>query len=228
MGTSVIACCDAPPILELGEKVLDLVSATIEVFVVDVRFLPAFRGRDAGLDAPCEELFSEPGAVVALIGDEAIGFRQRVEHDPGALVVAHLAFREQHDDRPAVLVADGMELRVQSALGAPDTTGNIPFFRRLAAVRWAFRCVASIMMRSGWGPSPAKAAKILSNTPSRAPANEAVVERLMWPILRRCILPLQTIADHIDDTTDDALIIDTRNPMRKRKMRRDASHLALA
>ncbi|OCP34409.1 hypothetical protein BC360_30175 [Ensifer sp. LC163] len=51
---------------------------------------------------------------------------------------------------------------------------------------------------------------------------------LMWPILLRCILPLQTIADHIDDTTDDTLVIDTRIPMRKRKMRRYASHLALA
>jgi len=32
--------------------------------------------------------------------------------------------------------------------GSLDTTGNIPFLRRLAAVRWAFRRVASIMMRS--------------------------------------------------------------------------------
>ncbi len=35
-----------------------------------------------------------------------------------------------------------------------------PFLSRLAAVRCAFRWVASIMMRSGRGPSPARAAKM--------------------------------------------------------------------
>ena len=37
---------------------------------------------------------------------------------------------------------------------------------RARAVRYAFRWVASIIMRSGFGPSLASAAKIRSNTPS--------------------------------------------------------------
>ncbi len=82
-------------------------------------------------------------------------------------MVAHLAFAKQQDDRFSGFVADGVELGVQAAFRAPDTTGNIPFLRRLAAVRWAFRWVASIMIRSGFGPSPASAAKIRSNTPNR-------------------------------------------------------------
>ena len=82
-------------------------------------------------------------------------------------MVAHLALGQHHDDRPALAVADGVELGVQAAFGAPDTTGNIPFLSRLAAVRWAFKWVASIMMRSGLGPSPARLAKIRSKTPSR-------------------------------------------------------------
>lgn len=61
----------------------------------------------------------------------------------------------------------GTELGVQSALRALDTTGNIPFLSRLAAVRWAFRCMALIMMRSGLGPLPASPAKMRSKTPSR-------------------------------------------------------------
>src|SRR5690606_37661994 len=105
--------------------------------------------------------------VVAAIGDQVSGWRENVEYEPCALVVTHLAFRQKHDDRPAVTVADGVELGVQPALGSPDTTGNIPFLSRLAAVRCAFRCVASIMMRSGFGPSPASPAKIRSNTPIR-------------------------------------------------------------
>ena len=113
------------------------------------------------------EFLAEPGAVVAAIGDEVRGRRQGAEHEAGALVVAHLAFRQEQDERPSVTVADGVELGVQPAFGAPDTTGNIPFLSRLAAVRWALRWVASIMMRSGFGPSPASPAKMRSKTPSR-------------------------------------------------------------
>src|ERR1700722_19580917 len=88
-------------------------------------------------------------------------------HQRRALEVAHLAFAEQHDERPASAVADGVQFGVQAALGAPDTSGNRPFFKRLAAVRRAFRCVASIMIRCGLPPFLASAAKILLNTPSR-------------------------------------------------------------
>ena len=38
-----------------------------------------------------------------------------------------------------------VKLRVQAPFGAPNTSGNIPFFKRLAAVRRAFRWVASII-----------------------------------------------------------------------------------
>jgi len=113
------------------------------------------------------QFLAEPGAVVAAIRDEMRGRRQGVEHETGTLVVAHLAFRQEHDDRSPFTIANGVELRVQPALGSPDATGNIPSLGRLAAVRWAFRWVASIMMRSGLGPSPASPAKMRSNTPIR-------------------------------------------------------------
>ena len=54
-------------------------------------------------------------------------------------MVAHLTFGEQEKYRAALSVADGVQLGVQAALGAPDTAGNIPFLSRLAAVRCALR-----------------------------------------------------------------------------------------
>jgi hypothetical protein len=72
---------------------------------------------------------------MAAIGDQMGGRRQGVEYEPCAIVVAHLAFRQQRDDRPAVTVADRVELGVQPTFGSPDTTGNIPILSRLAAVR---------------------------------------------------------------------------------------------
>lgn len=135
MGASVVAGSDAPPVLELGEQVLDLVMLVVERGVVGVWDFAAPAGGDARLDAPGFPFLADPGAVIAAIGDEMRGWRQGVEHETGALVVAHLAFGQEQDDRPAVTVADSVELGVQPALGSPDTTGNIPFLSRLAAVR---------------------------------------------------------------------------------------------
>lgn len=53
-------------------------------------------------------------------------------------MVAHLTFAEQHDDRASLPIANGVQLGIQSAFCSPDTTGNIPFLSRLAAVRCAF------------------------------------------------------------------------------------------
>lgn len=50
-------------------------------------------------------------------------------------MVAHLAFAEQHDDRAALAIANGVSFGIQSAFGSPDTAGNIPFLSKLAAVR---------------------------------------------------------------------------------------------
>ncbi len=63
--------------------------------------------------------------------------RQGVQHESRTLVAAHLTFGQQHEHRPSPVVADRVELGVQSTLGAPDTAGKSPFLR--AAVRCAFR-----------------------------------------------------------------------------------------
>src|SRR5690606_22824401 len=60
------------------------------------------------------------------------------------------------------------------------------------------------------------------------PADEAVVECLVRAIASRRVLPLEAIADHIDDAAHHPSIIDTRYAMRQRKMRRYLRHLALA
>jgi hypothetical protein len=76
-------------------------------------------------------------------------------------------FGEHQNDAAALAAADGVQLRVQAALGAPETAGKSPFFSRLAAVRCAFRWVASIISLSGLSASAASAAKMRKNTPSR-------------------------------------------------------------
>src|SRR3954471_21601878 len=58
-----------------------------------------------------------------------------------------------------------------------------------------------------------------------APTHKPIVERLVRTIAAWSILPLQPIADHVDDPADDAAVIDPWFTVRARKMRTDARHL---
>ena len=146
VGASIIAGRDAPPILEPRKHDLDFVALLIERLVIGQRDFPAFDRGNAGFAASFGESFAEPIAVITTVGEKRFGGWQGIEDQPRPLVIAHLPFAEHEDEGLAFAVADRMELRVQAAFGAPDTAGNSPFFNRLAAVRCAFRWVASIMM----------------------------------------------------------------------------------
>ena len=71
---------------------------------------------------------------------------------------------DQHDQLSSP-IAYGVQFRVQPPLVRPIRR-NSPFLSRLAAVRWAFRWVASIISRSDLAALRASSAKILLNTPS--------------------------------------------------------------
>lgn len=167
MCAPVVTCCDAPPVIDPAEQVLDLVTLAVELLVVLVLGLAIGFGRNAGGNALAVERGAEPIAVIALVAEQHLGAWQAGKQQNCAFVVAHLAFGQQQDDRPAQAIADGMQLGVQPALGASDTSGNSPPFRRLAAVRCAFRCVASIMIASGSPALPASSAKMRLNKPRR-------------------------------------------------------------
>ena len=81
------------------------------------------------------------------------------------MVIAALALGQQQCDEAALLVAGGVQLKIQAALGAADVS-RTPFCSRLAAVRCALRWVASIISRLGAPPLAARAAKMRANMPS--------------------------------------------------------------
>ncbi len=86
-------------------------------------------------DAALDQGVAEPVGIVAPVAEQDVGPGECADHQGGAFVIAHLTFAQQQDQRPALAIAHGLELRVQAAFGPPDTSGNIPFFKRLAAVR---------------------------------------------------------------------------------------------
>jgi hypothetical protein len=64
-------------------------------------------------------------------------------------MVAHLPFGQAQHQRPALTIAHNMKFGVQPTFGSPDTSESSPFFKRLDAVLWAFKWVASIINTSG-------------------------------------------------------------------------------
>jgi len=102
---------------------------------------------------------AEPVGIVSLVSEHGHGVRDGIEDLGSALVVAHLAFAEQREQRPAPAIADDLELRVEAAFGSSDTWEQ-PLLSRLAAVRYALRWVASIISRSDLPPLGASSAKM--------------------------------------------------------------------
>jgi len=73
VSASIIAGSDTPPVLELGEHVLDPVTLLVERLVIRQRDFPAFGGRYARLAASLAQSGSEPIAVIAAIGKKRFG-----------------------------------------------------------------------------------------------------------------------------------------------------------
>ena len=110
VSASIVTGGDAPPILELGEHVLDPVALLVERLVIRQRDFSAFGGRNAGFAAPLAEGGPEPIAVIAAVGDQCRRWWQGVKDQPRTLMIAHLPLAEHEDEGLAVCVTDGVKL----------------------------------------------------------------------------------------------------------------------
>ena len=72
----------------------------------------------------------------------------------------------------------------------------------------------------GLGALARKSREDLVEHAEPAPADEAIVERLVRAVRLRGVLPLQPIADHVHDPAHHAPVVDPRHPVRQRKVRR--------
>jgi hypothetical protein len=97
------------------------------------------------------------------------------------------------------------------------------FFKRLAAVRCAVRCVASIMIRSGLAPLRASSVEHAQT----APADEPIVDCLVRAIVARSIAPAQPVLDHKHNRAHNPPIVHPRDPMQQRKIPLNPTHLNL-
>ena len=110
MGATIVAGCDAPPILEPCKHDLDFVALLIKFLVIGQRDFPAFGRGNAGLAASFGESMPEPIAVIAAVGKKRFGGRQGIKDQPRPFVIAHLPFAEQKNEGLALAIADRVEL----------------------------------------------------------------------------------------------------------------------
>lgn len=75
MGASVVACCDATPVFDPAEQVLDLVALAVELLVVVILDLAIGLGRDAGGDALAVQRGAKPVTVIILVAKQDLGLR---------------------------------------------------------------------------------------------------------------------------------------------------------
>jgi putative transposase len=127
-GASVVARCDAAPILELAGHGLDAMVLAMErgiggegrlAFLGGGMRAAIPRSADAARKGlPCPLGTFGPAAA---LGDRLARRRQHRRKKARPPPVVHLPGGEHHDTGPALAVADGVERRVRSALGAaPD------------------------------------------------------------------------------------------------------------
>lgn len=94
-------------------------------------------------------------------------------------------------------------------------------------MRWTFRWAASIMIASG---SPGLSRQFGEDAVEHAhfaPADEAVVDRLVWAIALGRVALHQPVLDDVDHPRRDPPIINPQDAMRKRKKRLASAHLRL-
>ena len=135
VGAAIVSGGNAAPVFEAAEHVLDVMALAIQRLVVWDLDLSVAPWGDAWGDPAFDQRRTEPIAVVSAITDQFLGRWQHRQDQHGTPVVVHLSFREQQHDWPAVTVANGMQLGIQSPFGAADAAWSTPFCRKLAAVR---------------------------------------------------------------------------------------------
>ena len=105
---------------------------------------------------------AKPVRIVAAIRQWVLRRWQSVQQQLCAGVIRHMPGRQQQADRVPRRLRHGVQLGVASAPGQANQPVCLPPFLslRLAAVRWAFRCVASIVSIPASSPCPASSNRL--------------------------------------------------------------------
>tara|TARA_R110002124_G_scaffold281837_1_gene456541 strand:- start:23614 stop:24102 length:489 start_codon:yes stop_codon:yes gene_type:complete len=123
--------------------------------------------------------------------------RQTAEQRPCG---AHLALGQHQHDGASLAVTHRMQLRVQAALGAPDTSGKPPPLLRGLPPSGRLEVRGIDHDPVGLSCLACQFGKYAIEHAQSAPADKAVVSRLVRFVGPGSIVPPQTVLGNIDDT----------------------------
>ena len=118
----VVACGNAPELLQLVEEALDVVALTINLLLPAVAPLAVGFVGNIGDRALAPDVGPHPVGVVALVGDDDRAALETVEQRLGTGDVVILAGRDQEPDGPAFGVDARVDLRREPASASAHTT----------------------------------------------------------------------------------------------------------
>jgi hypothetical protein len=127
-GEFVVACGDAPEVLEFVEEALDEVSLAVEGEIDGTHDLDvALRGDVGGGAAGGEEVDDGPRAVAA-VGDGLARRGQAVDQRWQRGLIGGLAGRQDQPDGQAIAIDDRVDFGAQSSARTADGVIRAPFF----------------------------------------------------------------------------------------------------
>ena len=110
MGAAVIACSDAPPVLQFSKAVFNHVSLFVERFIVFVLYFTIFLWRNAWLDPFVFQGIAEPVRIITAISQQICGLGQLVDERTRAFVIAGLSCGQLQQNRTPMPIGDGVQL----------------------------------------------------------------------------------------------------------------------
>ena len=167
MGTAIIPPGNPTPILDPPEHDLDFVALFVEGLVVAALCRSVLARRNAWCDALLLECRDEPIRIIAAVSEQVFGVGKTGQQASRTSVIAGGPCCQQQVHGFTPLIAHGVQLRIQTTFCAANTAGDGHFWGRLAAVRWAFRWVESIIRQSLVPGGHANSRKSLWKIPAR-------------------------------------------------------------
>ncbi len=112
----IVAGSDAALLFELAEHALDAVPVFISPIVGMYRCLAVRAWRDDRQNAAHGQVFAEPVAVITLVGEQRLGFRQWQRRQViGRIIIRSLPAGQYEPDRQSMIVAAGVDFARKAA-----------------------------------------------------------------------------------------------------------------
>ena len=117
------ACGDGTEVLQLIEETLDEVAEAVEERAERWNVHPAYLRLDVSPAAPPGHVLPQSIAIIGAVCEQDLAFADHAQHTSSAGAVMSLSFCQLQQDREAIGIDKGVDLRGQAAPRTPHAAG---------------------------------------------------------------------------------------------------------